>query len=225
MAISKFVKEQMDKSRIPYQTFHTRKRSYRKKTNNAISSETALYIAAAKEGIDIHKFLKKENKIKELEDFQHACATYDFDNNEMKRRHITKNIQTKENEKSPYDLPLTVYCLDDGLTNDCKIRKPYRNAVKEALLTLEERMRTKLNVDESIHGVDLVSEAQKQEIFNRNNKGEQEGLQLLYRGAFQWLRNPPGHRKIEYSKEDAVKIVLFSDYLIRLFDDLCNNKK
>jgi hypothetical protein len=222
MTASKLVLDALKSKNIPQQTIHSRKKALREKVDKAISSEVAIDIVASKEGIDVHKLLKKDQRLDELKDFKDAVSTYDFSNKTPKRQKPTKNNQKEE--KSPYDLPLTVYCLDKGLTNDCRIRKPYRNAVKEALLTLEERMRTKLHVDESIHGVDLVSEAQKQQIFNRNNKGEQEGLQLLYRGAFQWLRNPPGHRKIEYSKEDAVKIVLFSDYLIRLFDDLCNKK-
>jgi len=71
----------------------------------------------------------------------------------------------------------------------------------------------------------VIVQPQSTKDCNHRYTKNQEGLQLLYRGAFQWLRNPPGHRKIEYSKQNAVKIVLFSDYLIRLFDDLCNNKK
>ena len=223
MPISKLVKEAIDKKGIPYQTIHSRKKSYRKKTDNAISSETALYLVAAKEGVDVPKLLKKDNKLQELQDFKNAHATYNFDSREIKRKPKSKNNEEKkESIKSPYDFPLSCYNLDKDLTNDCKITKPYRNAVKEAMLTLEDRMRTSLKVDESVHGVELVTEAAHQGVFNRKNKGEQEGLQLLFRGAFQWIRNPPGHRKIEYSKEDAIKMVLFADYLINLFEQLFN---
>lgn len=77
---------------MPYQTLNSRRKSLRKKTNYGISIETATYVVAAKEGIDVHKLLTKEGKQKELEDFKTACATYDFDNHEMKRK--SKPVQT-----------------------------------------------------------------------------------------------------------------------------------
>ncbi len=225
MVISKLVKERIDKMKIPYQTIHSRKRVLRKKTKNAISSETALYIVAADQGIDVHKLLTKDGKLKELEDFKTARATYDFSDSEVKRKPKLKNDEKKNNViKSPYDIPLAQYNLDSELVRDAKLQKPYRSSVREALGTLEERMRNLLGLDETVHGIDLVTAAQDAGVFVRKNQAESHGLGMLYRGTFQWLRNPPSHRKVNYTKEDALKIILFTDYLIKLFEDLYHKR-
>lgn len=226
MAISKLVKTELDKLNIPYQTIHSRKRALRKKSKNAISSETALYIVAANEGIDVHKLLPKDGKDKDLEDFKTARATYDFDNYEIKKKPPKNNSQQKENnvEKLPYDYSLSKFNIDAELVADCKIQKPYRKAVSEALLTLETRIRSTLGLPDTYTGAALITEAKKRDVFKRTVPAEEEGLYFLFMGAMKWLRNPPGHRKVEYSKEDSVKIVLFTDYLIRLFDDLVNKR-
>ena len=51
-----------------------------------------------------------------------------------------------------------------------------------------------------------------------------KGLEMLFRSAVMWIRNPPGHRKVSYDKESALKLVLYADYLMNLFSDLKNNK-
>jgi hypothetical protein len=38
-----------------------------------------------------------------------------------------------------------------------------------------------------------------------------------------WIRNPSAHKKIAYTKEEALKIVIFVDYLIKLFEGLVKN--
>ena len=50
------------------------------------------------------------------------------------------------------------------------------------------------------------------------------GGEMLFRSAVMWIRNPPGHRKVNYDKESALKLVLYADYLIKLFDDLKNKR-
>lgn len=225
MAISKLVKAKLDELKIPYQTIHSRKRSLREKTKNAISSETALYIVAADEGIDVHKLLNKDGKQKELDDFKTACATYNFDNSEIKRKPKIKNDEKKNKPiKSPFDIPLSQYNIDAELISDCKIQKPYRKAVSEAMLTLETRIRSALGVDETFFGEKLIAEAKRQDVFKRKVQAEEDGLFFMYMGAIKWLRNPSGHRKINYTKEDSVKMVLYADYLIKLFDDLINKR-
>lgn len=225
MAISKLVLDALRKKGIPDQTVHSRKRAIRKKVNNAISSEVALDIVAANEGIDIHKLLTKDKRIQELTDFKQARGTLDFTNGKnTSRRQSKENDSKEEKEKSPYDMPLSKYQIDSELIRDCKLIKPYRNAVTNACLTLETRMREILNVSENVTGTDLVSEAAKQGLFDRLNKSESQGLEMLFRSAVLWVRNPPGHRKVNYDKESAFKLILYVDYLIRLFGDLKNKK-
>lgn len=83
MTISKLILHALRKKGIPFQTIHTRKRAIRKKVSNAVSSEVALDIVAAKEGIDVHKLLKKDKRNQELNDFKQALSTLNFHGDEL----------------------------------------------------------------------------------------------------------------------------------------------
>lgn len=145
-------------------------------------------------------------------------SKFDFDEAITLKRNNSKSVPKLE--RSPYDLSLAKFNLDSELVRDCKMKTPYRNTVREAMLTLEIRIREKLALADSIIGVRLIDEARNRGVFKRTVKAEEEGLYMLYRGAMLHFRNPPGHRKIVYSKEDALKILFFSDYLIKLFMEL-----
>ncbi|MGI0045894.1 MAG: DUF2240 family protein [Nitrosotalea sp.] len=225
MAISKLINEALKDKGIPTQTIHSRKRAIRNKVKNAISSEVALDIVASKEGVDVHRLLKKEGRLQELEDYKQAIGSFDFDNQTpTKLKSKQKTISKEPLPRSPYDLPLSQYHIDPELIQDCKLIKPFRNPIKEALLTLETRIQKLLGLDSTFYGTKLIAEVKKREIFARKDQGEADGLFFLYMGAIQWLRNPAGHKKIQYTKEDAMKIVLFTDHLIKLFDDLFNKR-
>jgi Protein of unknown function (Hypoth_ymh) len=190
----------------------------------SISNGVAFDVVASLAGIDVQKVLSKQDDGRqELAEFRDAISRFDFESGEVKRTRAVKP-EKRKNDKSPYDMPLGKYGIDLELVNDCRIHKPYRKPVSEALLTLETRMRKTLKAGDSVTGTNLVSEASKQGVFTRSVQSEQDGLNQLYRGVFLWFRNPQGHRKVEYSKEDAVKMVLFIDYLLRLFDDLYNKR-
>lgn len=79
MAISKLILSALRGKGIPFQTIHSRKLALRKKVSNAISSEVALDIVAGKEGIDIHKLLKKDGRLQELQDYKQAISNFNFD--------------------------------------------------------------------------------------------------------------------------------------------------
>ena len=81
-----------------------------------------------------------------------------------------------------------------------------------------------MGLDETFYGEKLITEAKTREVFKRKLKGEEDGLFFMYMGAIKWLRNPSGHRKIKYTKEDSIKIVLYADFLIKLFEDLVNRR-
>ncbi len=206
-------------------TMHRKVIEIRTQTGNSISKEVAHDVLAAINNVDVYDILKNENREPELKEFSDTMAKFDFGNGIAVRKPVVVNGNSEnKEEKSPYDLPLTKYNIDPELIADCKIQKPYRKAVSEALLTLETRIRSTLSLPETCIGVDLISEAAKKGVFRLNVASEGAGLVMFYRGAMMWLRNPPGHKKIEYTKEEAVKIVLFTDYLIKLFDDLVNKR-
>lgn len=66
MGASKLILAALKLKNIPTQTIHSRKNALRKKVNIAISSEVAIDIVASNEGIDVHKLLKKDRRIKKL---------------------------------------------------------------------------------------------------------------------------------------------------------------
>lgn len=107
--------------------------------------------------------------------------------------------------------------LDPVIKKDCfPLRKPYRTHVGEAYLTVENLIKQELKLPDSLVGVDVVSEATKKGLFDRSVNSEKEGLGLLFRGTVLWLRNPAHHRKGDMPKEEALKVILFADYLTKL---------
>lgn len=224
MTTSKTIRQELLK-KMATPTIYKRIKAVKKKTGNSISKEIAVDVVASLEGVDVHSILKKEGRDEELKDFRDTMAKFDFGNGVAVKRPvvISGNSENRE-EKSPYDLPLAKYGIDSELIKDCKIQQPYRKAVSEALLTLETRIRSTLGLPDTYTGAALITEAKTKGVFKRTVPAEEEGLYFLFMGAIKWLRNPTGHRKVEYSKEDAVKIVLFTDHLIKLFDDLFNKR-
>lgn len=112
--------------------------------------------------------------------------------------------------------------LDAAIRSDCfpPRRKPYRKDVAEAYLTLEDVLRKELFLPRSTVGVKLVSAAAERGLFNREVQSERDGLIQLYNGAFQWFRNISHHTKVDIPKEEAIKMILFADYLIKLVRNL-----
>lgn len=222
MTTSKTIRQELLK-RMATPTIYKKIKEVKKKTGNSISKEIAVDVVASMEDIDVQSILKKEGREEELKDFRDVIAKFDFGNGIAVRRPIVVggNTENKE-ERSPYDLPLAKYEIDSELIRDCKIQQPYRRAVSEALLTLETRIRSLLNLSDTFTGAALITEAKNRNVFKRTVPAEEEGLYFLFMGAIKWLRNPPGHKKVDYSKEETIKIVLFTDYLINLFDDLVN---
>jgi hypothetical protein len=107
--------------------------------------------------------------------------------------------------------------LDPSIKNDCfPPRKPYRKDVSEAYLKLEHVLREELGLPRNVVGIKLVSAAAEKGIFNREVESERNGLINLFNGAFGWFRNVYHHSVEETSREDAVKMILFADYLIGL---------
>ncbi len=107
--------------------------------------------------------------------------------------------------------------LEPSIKNDCfPPRKPYGKDVGYAYLTLEEFLRTEMKIPRGVTGIKLVSAAASKGLFNREVEAERNGLINLFNGAFGWLRNPSHHTKGNVSKEEAIKLILFADYLIKM---------
>lgn len=222
MAIKKEVKEELKKKfpgvtnrRINQIIIETQKRY------GIIDRDDAAYVLGFDKGIKLPKYLEKEEVRRIQELIKNGPRIIESNKSN------TSNLDTKDKvivERSPYDYPLSKFDIDSELILDCKIQKPYRKAVSEAMLTLETRIRSTLSLPDTFTGASLITEAKKKGVFQRTVPAEEEGLYFLFMGAIKWLRNPSNHRKITYSKDDSIKMVLFADYLISLFDDLVNKR-
>jgi len=90
--------------------------------------------------------------------------------------------------------------------------------IREAGVVLEDRLRLVTGPSDLV-GVKLVDD-----VFDFGNKkliysqhiGEQEGVKMLYRGAMQFIRNPPMHKLVEYPIEKAKLLLRLIDSLLLL---------
>jgi hypothetical protein len=116
--------------------------------------------------------------------------------------------------------------LDSAIKNDCfPPRNPYHKDVGEAFLKLEHTLREELSLPRNLVGVKLVGAAATKGLFNREVEAERNGLVSLYMGAFGWFRNVFHHSIEDTSREEAIKLILFADYLIKLVRKLKEENK
>jgi len=115
--------------------------------------------------------------------------------------------------------------LDKEIIRDCfPLKKPYRIQAGEALLTIETRMKKKLKIRGKT-GIDIIADAKIMGVFKRKDPSEEQGMELLFRGSVLSLQNILHHNKPKMDKEEAIKIILFADYLIKLFEVLIKENK
>jgi hypothetical protein len=151
----------------------------------------------------------------------------------MRTINIDSELKKKETKKPPPKPPQSLLAekikildfekaldqldIDPVIKKDCfPLRKPYRTHVGEAYLTLENFIKQELKLPDHLVGIDVISEAAKKGLFNRSVSSERDGLNQIFRGAVLWLRNPAHHRKGDMPKEEALKMILFADYLMKL---------
>lgn len=98
----------------------------------------------------------------------------------------------------------------------------YEQAVFVAMKAVEVRVRDLAGLGYETTGVDLMNRA-----FGPNGaltdpdavKGEQEGTRMLFAGAHATLRNPTGHREVDYDDlAEAAEAVITASLLMRILD-------
>jgi hypothetical protein len=115
---------------------------------------------------------------------------------------------------------------DEELRNDCaellKTEKYRIDAIRRAGVVLEERLRQTIGgggPERFKQGVDLVDYAlmpDSGKLIISEHPAEQEGVRMLFRGAVQFVRNPPAHKKLRYTELEARQAVGLIDYLVSL---------
>jgi hypothetical protein len=187
----------------------------------AVKPEFLFYLVAAEHGIKISKYEKDEEILKKVDELLSRNTLPSKSNN----TNDNQNEKQKPSEVDPFTISLSKFNLFPDLARGCKIRKPYSKEINYAILNLEDFMRKKMNLDETFHGKGLVEEARRRDFFKKKLESESQGLYFMYMSAFLWLRNGGFHKKNESDKERCFEIILFIDYLIKLFDELCKNAK
>lgn len=116
--------------------------------------------------------------------------------------------------------------MDEELRNDCAEfltrEDTYIDAIRRAGVVLEMRLRKTIGGDgpeRFKQGVDLVDYALipgSGRLIISDHPAEQEGVRMLFRGAVQFVRNPPSHKKLQYTELEARQAVGLIDYLLSL---------
>lgn len=97
---------------------------------------------------------------------------------------------------------------------------PLDTVIREAGVVFEHHLRNKADPNSTKHGVDLIDEALKPGgilVFSPH-PGEQQGIQFLFRGAMQFIRNPPMHKIVDYPESMAQQFLRLIDALMILLD-------
>jgi hypothetical protein len=97
---------------------------------------------------------------------------------------------------------------------------PLDTVIREAGVMFEHHLRNKADPNSSRHGVDLIDDALKPggKLVFSSHPGEQQGIQFLFRGAVQFIRNPPMHRIVDYPESMAQQFLRLIDALMMLLD-------
>lgn len=111
--------------------------------------------------------------------------------------------------------------LDKQLVERCT-HKDYHDTVTNAFALLEDKMRSKLGIGREYSGEELIPltfNPEKGRLTLGATSAERQGIYLLFRGAFSFLRNPPSHTlSVDEGRNAALKVAYMVDLLIKLVD-------
>jgi len=97
---------------------------------------------------------------------------------------------------------------------------PLDTVIREAGVVFEDCLRLSCGIDTYRYGVSLVDEALEPggKLIFSSHGGEQQGVQYLFRGAMQFIRNPPMHKLVDYPESMAKQFLRLIDSLLVLLD-------
>lgn len=156
-----------------------------------------------------------------LRDQQQEVAKLATENQKLKVEIVALQGARQEDREIPHRR-----IVDEELRNDCakhlEDKETYIDAIRRAGVVLEERLRTTIGGDgqeKFMQGVDLVDSAltpKAGRLIISDHPAEQDGVRMLFRGAVQFVRNPPAHKKVQYNELEAWQTIGLIDYLLGL---------
>jgi len=106
---------------------------------------------------------------------------------------------------------------------------PSDTLIREVGVILENRIRRLIGASANdAHGVQLIDLAFRKETGRfqaSKHPGEQEGIHMLYRGALQFIRNPPMHKLIDYPETTTQIFIALIDSLLMLLSEISQPEK
>jgi hypothetical protein len=134
-----------------------------------------------------------------------------------------------ENQRLRQELQQTHWFLDE--IHDAALKErigrlgspPLDTLIREAGVILEDRLRSLAPEKKDEYGVKLVDaifEFGKGSVQVSDRFGEQDGIKQLYRGALQFIRNPPMHKLVTYEEETARILLRLIDALLVLLTEI-----
>ncbi len=101
------------------------------------------------------------------------------------------------------------------------ISKP-EQGVFASMKAIEVRVRKLAGLGDQVIGVDLMNKAFGPAgplTDTSASKGEQEGTRMMFAGAYAVLRNPAGHRQVDYADlSEAAEAIQTASLLMRILD-------
>jgi hypothetical protein len=197
--------------------------------NGAPPWEFPILPKETKEVQETHSELKVKDEIKgildpveqTLRDQQQAIKNLTEKNQKLQAELIVLQKSSQDEHKDSRHV-----LVDDELRNECakfmENRETYIDAIRRAGVVLEERLRKTIGGDgpeKFKNGVDLVEIAfakSSGKLIISDHPAEQEGVFMLFRGAVQFVRNPPAHKKMQYAELEAWQTIGLIDYLLLL---------
>ena len=117
--------------------------------------------------------------------------------------------------------------IDERLWN--AIRSSYENrnftgAIQDSMYFMSDLIRDKSGLGGD--GVTLIGKAfggrspilKVNKLYTESEKNVQKGIEQVLRGLYQAVRNPRSHEKYSDTEEDAISIILFVNYLVKIID-------
>jgi hypothetical protein len=173
---------------------------------------------------DQQKDISLSEKIRSLvKDYEHTQESK-LNSAQQRIRELETELSLLESELEEGDALLEI--IGDQKLKD-RLEKlgsaPSDTIIREAGVILEDRLRIISGIRRNLHGAKLIDA-----IFNpddgvlvfSDHPGEQEGVRMLYRGAMQFIRNPPMHKLMDYSDRALTLFIRMIDSLLQLLTEL-----